>query len=417
MEIMTIFGTRPEAIKLAPVLRTLAQADGVRSTICVTGQHREMLDQVNELFGIRPDLDLQVMAKGQSLTHITTTVLERLEDVLRERRPDWVVVQGDTTTAFAAAFAAFLQRIPVAHVEAGLRTGNVLSPWPEEMNRHLTACLTECHFAPTPGARTNLLKEGIAPTKIHVTGNTVIDSLLQVRDILVENTALAEQQRNRFDFLDPDRRIILVTGHRRENFDGGLDRVCAALTLLAVREDVQIIYPVHLNPAVQGVVKTKLSGVQHVHLLPPLEYLPFVYLMDRSYLIITDSGGVQEEAPSLGKPVLVTRNTTERPEAVQAGTVRLVGTDPARIVSEATRLLDSPAAYEEMARAHNPYGDGRAAARIAARLLDADPAIEPYTAPSARPRRGRSLLEGFVSGSTMPYPAANGVQLAENGAG
>ncbi len=205
-----------------------------------------------------------------------------------------------------------------------------------------------------------------------MTGNTVINSLLQVRDILVENTALAEQQRNQFDFLDPDRRIILVTGHRRENFDGGLDRVCAALALLAVREDVQIVYPVHLNPAVQGVVKTKLSGVQHVHLLPPLEYLPFVYLMDRSYLIITDSGGVQEEAPSLGKPVLVTRNTTERPEAVQAGTVRLVGTDPARIVSEATRLLDSPAAYEEMARAHNPYGDGRAAARIAARLLDAE---------------------------------------------
>ena len=242
------------------------------STICVTGQHREMLDQVNELFGIRPDLDLQVMAKGQSLTHITTTVLERLEDVLRERRPDWVVVQGDTTTAFAAAFAAFLQRIPVAHVEAGLRTGNVLSPWPEEMNRHLTACLTECHFAPLlePG---RIAERGNCPNEIYVTGNTVIDSLLQVRDILAENTALAEQQRNRFDFLDPDRRIILVTGHRRENFDGGLDRVCAALALLAVREDVQIVYPVHLNPAVQGVVKTKLSGVQHVHLLPPLEYL------------------------------------------------------------------------------------------------------------------------------------------------
>ena len=369
IRVMSVFGTRPEAIKLAPVLRAIAGVRGLESIVCVTGQHREMLEQVLRPFGIKPDLDLDIMAAGQTLTHITTAVLERLEPLLRRERPDWVVVQGDTTSAFAAALAAFLQKIPVAHVEAGLRTWNRYSPWPEEMNRQVTARLATLHFAPTATSRDNLLAEGVPPWAVRVTGNTVIDALLQARDLLRRDPALSSRQAAMFPFLDPARRLVLVTGHRRENFDGGLERVCRALAKLAGRDDVQVVYPVHLNPAVQRTVRSVLAGTPHVHLLPPLGYLPFVWLMDRSHLIVTDSGGVQEEAPSLGKPVLVTRGTTERPEAVAAGTVRLVGTDAERLMEEAGRLLDDVDAYRAMARAHNPYGDGLAAGRILAGLL------------------------------------------------
>jgi UDP-N-acetylglucosamine 2-epimerase len=365
MRIMPIYGTRPEAIKLAPVLRALRNVPGAEVITCVTGQHREMLDQVNRLFGIVPAIDLGVMTRGQSLTGLTTAVLHGLEPVLREVAPDWVVVQGDTTTAFAAGLAAFYQRIPTAHVEAGLRTGNLDSPWPEELNRQLAARIATRHFAPTSQSRANLLHEGIDPTKVRVTGNTVIDALLETIGMLRADKALAESQATRFPFLDPARRLILVTGHRRENFDGGLDRVCRALAEIARRRDVQIVYPVHLNPVVQTAAATALSGLPNVHLLPPLDYLAFVWLMDRATLIVTDSGGVQEEAPSLGKPVLVTRDTTERPEAVAAGTVRLVGTSPERLVREVMRLLDDDEAYARMAGAYNPYGDGQAAGRIA----------------------------------------------------
>jgi UDP-N-acetylglucosamine 2-epimerase (non-hydrolysing) len=366
---MSVFGTRPEAIKLAPLLRGLSTAVGVESIVCVTGQHREMLDQVNSLFGIVPDANLEIMTSSQSLTHVTSATLHGLEPMLQHYRPDWVVVQGDTSSAFAASLGAFYARIPVAHVEAGLRTGNAFSPWPEEINRRLTACVAARHFAPTPQAKENLLREGIPEGSIDVTGNTVIDALLLVRDMLHTDAWLAGQQRKRFDFLDPARRLILVTGHRRENFGGGIERVCRSLARLVDRDDVEVVYPVHLNPNVQAAAQEMLSDTRYVHLLPPLDYLPFVWLMDQSYLIITDSGGVQEEAPSLGKPVLVTRDTTERPEAVSAGTVRLVGTDPEQLLSQTARLLDEPVAYQTMARAHNPYGDGQAAPRIIQRLL------------------------------------------------
>lgn len=365
MRIMPIYGTRPEAIKLAPVLRALRDVPGTEVITCVTGQHREMLDQVNQLFGITPDIDLGVMTRGQSLTGLTTAVLHGLEPVLREHKPDWVIVQGDTTTAFAAGLAAFYQHIPTAHVEAGLRTGNPDSPWPEEMNRQLAGRIAGLHFAPTAQSRANLLHEGVAADKVRVTGNTVIDALMQVLDKLRSDPALAAEQAARFPFLDPARRLVLVTGHRRENFNGGLDRVCRAIADIADRDDVQIVYPVHLNPVVQAAAAMALSAKPNVHLLPPLDYLSFVWMMDRAHIIVTDSGGVQEEAPSLGKPVLVTRDTTERPEAVEAGTVQLVGTSPERLVREVTRLLDDAGAYEAMAGAHNPYGDGRAASRVA----------------------------------------------------
>jgi UDP-N-acetylglucosamine 2-epimerase (non-hydrolysing) len=369
MRIMSVLGTRPEAIKLAPLLRRLSIASGVESVVCVTGQHREMLEQVNSLFGIVPDVNLDIMTLSQSLTHVTSATLGGLERVLQRYRPDWVVVQGDTSSAFAASLAAFYARTPVAHVEAGLRTGNPYSPWPEEINRRLIACVAARHFAPTLGAKENLIREGIREADIDVTGNTVIDALLLVRDMLHTDAWLAAQQRRHFDFLDPGRRLILVTGHRRENFGGGIERVCRALAQLADRGDVQVVYPVHLNPTVQAAARDILSDTGHVHLLPPLDYLPFVWLMEQSYLIITDSGGVQEEAPSLGKPVLVTRNTTERPEAVAAGTVQLVGTDPEQLLRQTAKLLDEPVAYQAMARAHNPYGDGQATPRIIKRLL------------------------------------------------
>ena len=364
MRLLAVFGTRPEAIKMAPVLRRLAATDGVEVRVCVTGQHRQMLDQVLDLFGIRPDHDLDLMRAGQGLTYVTTAVLDRLGEVLRAAQPDRVLVQGDTTTTFAAALAAFYEKIPVGHVEAGLRTGNMLSPWPEEMNRRLATVIASWHFAPTEEARANLLREGIDPARVTVTGNTVIDALLDAVAILDADPARTAALERELPRLDPARRLILATGHRRENFDGGLVRVAEGLRRLADRGDVEVVYPVHLNPNVQQAARAVLGGHPAIHLIAPLDYLPFVHMMRRATLIVTDSGGVQEEAPSLGKPVLVTRDTTERPEAVAAGTVELVGTDTERLLARAARLLDDPAAYAAMSFAHNPYGDGRAAARI-----------------------------------------------------
>jgi UDP-N-acetylglucosamine 2-epimerase (non-hydrolysing) len=368
MKVLSVFGTRPEAIKMAPVVKALAQVPGVTAKVCVTAQHRQMLDQVLQLFAIRPDFDLNLMKPGQDLTDVTSNVLLGLRPVLAELKPDAVIVQGDTTTAFAAGLAAFYQKVPLAHVEAGLRTGNLMAPWPEELNRRLVTVMTRWHFAPTPQSRENLLQEHVPPDRVVVTGNTVIDALLEVTSKLRDEPALSANFAREFSFLDAKRRLILVTGHRRENFGDGFESICRALAELARRDDVQIVYPVHLNPNVQEPVKRILGTSERVHLIAPQDYLPFVYLMSRAHLIITDSGGVQEEAPSLGKPVLVMRDTTERPEAVQAGTVRLVGTDRVRIVAEAARLLDDVGAYRRMSQAINPYGDGQATGRIVGAL-------------------------------------------------
>lgn len=364
MKILIVFGTRPEAIKMAPVVTALRQAPGFTTQVCVTAQHRQMLDQVLELFDIRPDFDLNIMKPGQDLTDITSNILLGLRDVLKQGRYDFVLVHGDTTTTLAASLAAFYEKTKVAHVEAGLRTGNFQAPWPEEMNRSLVGRLANLHLAPTVAAQANLLREGIAEAAVHVTGNTVIDALQQTVSKIDTSPTLQERFAKQFDFLDPHKRLICVTGHRRENFGEGFERICYALKALGERGDTQVVYPVHLNPSVQEPVRRILGAANDVLLIEPLDYLPFVYLMSRSYLVITDSGGIQEEAPSLGKPVLVMRDTTERPEAVDAGTVLLVGTDTDKIVAEANRLLDDPTAYEIMARAHNPYGDGLACSRI-----------------------------------------------------
>lgn len=364
MKVLTVFGTRPEAIKMAPVVRALAADPTFDAKVCVTAQHREMLDQVLDLFDIRPDFDLNLMKPGQDLSDITSNVLLGMREVFKQWRPDMVLVHGDTTTTLAASLAAYYAKVKVGHVEAGLRTFNKFSPWPEEMNRRLSGALADHHFSPTPKARENLLGEGVAENSIVVTGNTVIDALLDVVQRLRNDEGMRSEVEARFNFLEPSKRLILVTGHRRENFGQGFENICRALVEIASRDDVQVVYPVHLNPNVQEPVNRILAGVPNVVLIEPQDYLPFVYLMDRAYFIVTDSGGVQEEAPSLGKPVLVMRDTTERPEAVEAGTVKLVGTDPARIVKEAGLLLDSCAAYEEMSRAHNPYGDGTSASRI-----------------------------------------------------
>ena len=364
MKVLTVFGTRPEAIKMAPVVKALAGDPSFDAKVCVTAQHRQMLDQVLELFAIRPDFDLNLMKPGQDLTDITSNVLLGMREVYKQWQPDIILVHGDTTTTLAASLSAYYAKISVGHVEAGLRTHNKFAPWPEEMNRRMTGALTDLHFAPTSKARQNLLNEGVADSCIHVTGNTVIDALLEVAQRLQQDKELRRQFDERFSFIDPAKRLILVTGHRRENFGQGFENICQALAALARRGDVQVVYPVHLNPNVQEPVNRILALEPNVHLIEPLDYLPFVYLMDRSTLIITDSGGVQEEAPSLGKPVLVMRDTTERPEAVEAGTVKLVGTDSTKIEDEANRLLNDPAAYQSMSRAHNPYGDGKAAHRI-----------------------------------------------------
>ena len=363
MKVLSVFGTRPEAIKMAPVVKALAAADRIDARVCVTAQHREMLDQVLSLFKIVPDYDLDIMKAGQSLSKITSRVLSGLEPILKEFAPDIVLVHGDTTTTLAASLAAYYQRIAVGHVEAGLRTGNIYSPWPEEINRKVAGAITSLHFAPTDGSRQNLLREGVKDSAIQVTGNTVIDALHDVTEMMGTDADLSRGLADTFS-LPKGKRIILVTGHRRESFGDGFERICQALNQIADRDDVHVVYPVHLNPNVREPVERLLGSHKNISLIPPQDYLPFVYLMNRAELILTDSGGVQEEAPSLGKPVLVLRDTTERPEAVDAGTVKLVGTDAKLIVAELMKLLDNRCAYEEMGFAHNPYGDGKAAARI-----------------------------------------------------
>jgi UDP-N-acetylglucosamine 2-epimerase (non-hydrolysing) len=370
IKILTVFGTRPEAIKMAPLVRALNEDEAFNARVCVTGQHREMLDQVLALFEIIPDYDLAIMKPGQSLSDIFASTIDRLQGVLAQFRPDIVLVHGDTASSFAATLSAFFHQIPVGHVEAGLRTGNLMSPWPEEANRKLTGVLAAFHFAPTEFARNNLLKEGVDAANIWVTGNTVIDALHIMVDRLHRDTALRNDIAAQFNFLRDESRLLLVTGHRRENFGDGFEGICAALAQLAERyPDVDIVYPVHLNPNVQEPVNRLLAKHSNIHLLAPLDYLPFLYLMDRSTVILTDSGGIQEEAPSLGKPVLVMRDTTERPEAVDAGTVRLVGTKVDAIVSATVDLLEDKEHYEKMSTAHNPYGDGQACKRISEMLL------------------------------------------------
>lgn len=375
-KVMVVFGTRPEAIKMAPVVRALRATPGIETRVVITAQHREMLDQVLDLFGIVPDDDLDVMSPDQSLSDLFAQVLTGVSALIRREQPDLVLVHGDTSTSIAGALAGFYSRVAVAHVEAGLRTGDLEAPWPEEANRRMTASLATLHFAPTIRASQNLIAEGVAEDAIHVTGNTVIDALLQTTASLDANKALRETVGVLFPFIDRQKRLILVTGHRRESFGSGFERICRALKTLAARDDVQIIYPVHLNPNVQEPVHRLLGDQANVVLIPPQDYLPFVYLMQRAELLITDSGGIQEEAPSLGKPVLLMRETTERPEAVEAGTVRLVGTNIFDIVQHARELLDNAHSYSKMAQAHNPYGDGLAGERIAAVVRD-------YLAPGA----------------------------------
>ncbi|NRP95470.1 UDP-N-acetylglucosamine 2-epimerase [Marinobacterium sp. xm-g-59] len=364
-KVLVVFGTRPEAIKMAPLVHALDADQRFESRVCVTAQHREMLDQVLGLFEITPEYDLNLMKQGQSLSDITSGILKGLETVLNEFKPDIVLVHGDTATTFATALAAYYKQIPVGHVEAGLRTGNIYSPWPEEGNRKLTGVLTRYHFAPTDTSKQNLLNENVLPSDISVTGNTVIDALLWVKDKLDNDSQLREELASLFPMLNSFKKLILVTGHRRESFGGGFVRICKALRKISNEHpSCQIVYPVHLNPNVQEPVNRLLADCSNVHLIPPQDYLPFVYLMTQSYMILTDSGGIQEEAPSLGKPVLVMRDTTERPEALDAGTVKLVGTDVELIVSEVRNLLLSESAYATMSRAHNPYGDGQACKRI-----------------------------------------------------
>lgn len=354
---------------MAPVVKGISESSALECKVCVTAQQREMLDQVLKLFGITPDYDLNLMTKDQSLSDVTARVITGLQTVLTEVQPDLVLVHGDTTTTMAASIAAFYHRIPVGHVEAGLRTHNIYSPWPEEINRQVTSRIATYNFAPTDLSRSNLLAEGVVEESIIVTGNTVIDALLVVIEKIREDEALRQSLADRFQFLDPERKLLLVTGHRRENFGEGFQNICKAITELAIDPQLQIVYPVHLNPNVQGPVYDLLSDLDNVYLIEPQDYLPFVYLMAQSHIILTDSGGIQEEAPSLGKPVLVMRDTTERPEAVDKGTVRLVGTTTKNIVFEARRLLDSKAEYLAMSKAHNPYGDGLASGRIVKTIL------------------------------------------------
>jgi len=385
--VLFVFGTRPEAIKLAPVVRELKkQPDVFKVRVCVTAQHREMLDQVLDIFGVEPDFDLNLMRPDQTLFDVTADTIRGLEEVLKKEKPDVVLVQGDTTTVFVGALASYYLKIPVGHVEAGLRTDNKFSPFPEEINRRMTSVLADYHFAPTATSRNNLLREGVSEKDIYVTGNTVIDALFWAMEMLKE--------KNFNDFgelqgLEIDGRMILVTGHRRENFGQGFQNICRALKHLAERNgDVCIVYPVHLNPNVHGPVYDILGDVGNIKLIKPLSYLPFVFLMNRAYVVLTDSGGVQEEAPSLGKPVLVMRDTTERPEAVEAGTVKLVGTNFEKIVNESQKLLDDSDAYSDMSTAVNPYGDGQAARRIAAVL--ASGSWQPFEPKSCS---GKALLK------------------------
>lgn len=364
-KVLTVFGTRPEAIKMAPLVHALAADERFEAKCCVTAQHREMLDQVLELFEITPDYDLNIMKAGQTLNDVTARILLELKPILQEFKPDVVLVHGDTATTFAASLAAYYEQIDVGHVEAGLRTGNIYSPWPEEGNRKLTGALTKYHFAPTETSKQNLLKENVNPDNISVTGNTVIDALLMMKDKVDNDADLKATLAAVFPFLDESKKLILVTGHRRESFGGGFERICEALAITAkAHPETQIVYPMHLNPNVREPVNRILAGIDNIFLIEPQQYLPFIYLMGRAHIILTDSGGIQEEAPSLGKPVLVMRDTTERPEAVEAGTVKLVGTEVDVLVSNLNELLTNEDAYAAMSYAHNPYGDGKACERI-----------------------------------------------------
>lgn len=364
-KVLSVFGTRPEAIKMAPLVQALEKDTRFNAKVCVTAQHREMLDQVLDLFNIEPDYDLNLMKAGQTLNDVTAKIITDLKPILQEFKPDVVLVHGDTATTFSAALAAYYEQIPIGHVEAGLRTGNIYSPWPEEGNRKLTGALTKYHFAPTDSSKQNLLKEHVEPTDIFVTGNTVIDALLIVKDKVENDKELNSQLASSFSFINESKKLILVTGHRRESFGGGFERICKALAETAIAHpDTQILYPMHLNPNVREPVNRILANIENIHLIEPQEYLPFIYLMSRAHIILTDSGGIQEEAPSLGKPVLVMRDTTERPEAVAAGTVKLVGTSVETITNELNTLLSNKDAYHVMSHAHNPYGDGKACERI-----------------------------------------------------
>ena len=349
---------------MAPLVKELQKSNQLEVKVCVTAQHRQMLDQVLQLFDITPDFDLDLMQPGQTLTQLTCNILQGMESVFAQYKPDYVLVHGDTSTTLGSSLAAYYHKVKVAHIEAGLRTHNLYAPWPEEANRQITGRLTNLHFAPTAQAQANLLQESVNPATIYITGNTVIDALISVSNRIDQDAVLHQQMADQFPFLDSSKRLVLVTGHRRENFGTGFESMCNALLDIASTPSVQVVYPVHPNPQVQEPVNRILGKATNVHLIAPLDYLPFVYLMKKSHLILTDSGGVQEEAPSLGKPVLVMRNTTERPEAVAARTVKLVGTDRTIIVSETKRLLNDSDAYQNMARAHNPYGDGFACQRI-----------------------------------------------------
>ncbi|HFK7078425.1 TPA: non-hydrolyzing UDP-N-acetylglucosamine 2-epimerase [Escherichia coli] len=369
---MVVFGTRPEAIKMAPLVKEISNNKALDLRVCVTGQHREMLDQVLEIFQIKPDYDLNLMKSGQSLNDITSSILINIKCILQEYKPDLVLVHGDTATTFAVSLAAYYEKISVGHVEAGLRTGNIYSPWPEEANRKLTAVLAKYHFAPTFSSKENLIREGCVPDNIIVTGNTVIDALHLAKEKINNDIQLSDKLKQEFSFLEPEKKIILVTGHRRESFGKGFEDICDALAIIARSyKDIQIIYPVHMNPNVRGPVNRLLSNINNIYLIEPLQYLPFVYLMDKSYIILTDSGGIQEEAPSLGKPVLVMRDTTERPEAILAGTVALVGTDKNKITEKVKELIENTEVYKKMSAAQNPYGDGKSCQRIVNAILKA----------------------------------------------
>ncbi|WP_022981218.1 non-hydrolyzing UDP-N-acetylglucosamine 2-epimerase [Ideonella sp. B508-1] len=387
MHVLSVFGTRPEAIKMAPLVAAIGAEPDLTSTLCITGQHREMLSQAMDLFGLSADHDLNVMRPGQTLNELSARLITGMDLVLRNVQPDCVLVHGDTTTAAACALAAFHLRIPVGHVEAGLRSGNMLAPFPEEMNRRAVDVMSQWMFAPTPAARQALELENLSG-RIWVTGNTVIDALGAALAKIDSSPALSSMLAERYTWLDPRRRVVLVTGHRRENFGDGFRQICAALRALAQRDDVQLVYPVHLNPSVRSVVLEMLQGLPNVHLLDPVGYLDFIWLMRRAHLILTDSGGVQEEAPFMGKPVLVMRDVTERPEAVAAGTAQLVGTDAARIIQAANRLLDDDTAYRDVSGRANPYGDGRACRRIVDALCGRP--VAEFMAP-ASPLRTASL--------------------------
>ncbi|MBS6601076.1 MAG: non-hydrolyzing UDP-N-acetylglucosamine 2-epimerase [Clostridium sp.] len=359
-KIITIFGTRPEAIKMAPLVKELEKREGIESKICVTAQHREMLDQVLELFDIKPDFDLNIMKTKQSLTGITNRILEGLETIFKEEKPDMILVHGDTTTTFSSALAAYYQQIKVGHVEAGLRTFNKYFPFPEEMNRKLTGAISDLHFSPTKGAKNNLLREGIDEKSIYITGNTVIDAMLHTVE---DNYVFENEELNKIDF--KNKKVIMITAHRRENWGEGISNICEALNeIVDKNKDVELVYLVHLNPIVKDMVYEKLGGKERIHLLNPLDTKETHNLMNKCFMVMTDSGGLQEEAPHLGKPVLVLRDVTERPEAVEYGTVKLVGTDKEKIIREGNKLINNKEAYEKMSKAVNPYGDGKASERI-----------------------------------------------------